>query len=519
MYAKPEESGCCLAILKTMFRYFRSHLFVTALAVLAILYALHLIWSAVTHDPLEGTTTTTVEVGDVEEIVSVSGLMRARSTAELAFPSPGVVSKVYVKEGATVKEGDVLATVGAETLVAERASALAELRLAEADRDELVAGARVEAQAVTDTTVAIAAAELNRVQEAQDLAVANARRTLLSSGLIARSENVNEDAVAPVISGTYRCENAGSYELSLFSSRSASGYSLNLSGLGSGTYTVGTEQPAVFGDCGLFALFDGDSNYSGSVWNVEIPNQSSVTYVSNQNAYEAALTARANAVAAATEALALARSKQELENADPRQEALARAEAKVAGANARIARIDAELGDRAIVAPFDGTVTLVDILPGETAGTAPVFTVLATDAFELVARIPEVDITKLSIGQNARVVFDARNDLTLDATVAYVSLLPAQIDGVAYFEVKLELLEPPTWLRGGLNADIDIIIAKSSGVLRVPKRYIVREGDTDTVLTLQGSLIEPTPVTVTFIGNDGYVAIEGLSVDTILIAP
>ncbi len=518
-YAKPEESRTHLVILKAMLRYLRSHLFVTVLATAVVLYVTHLIWSAATYDPLEGLTTALVERGDVEEIVSVSGVMRARSTAELAFPSPGVVSKVYVKEGDAVKEGDVLASVGAETLVAERASTLAELRLAEADRDELVAGVREEAQAVTDTTVAIAEAELARVKETQDLSVANAKRTLLSSGLTARSEKVNEDAAAPVVSGTYRCEAAGDYKLSVFSSRSSSGYSLNASGLESGTFTVSTEQPAVLGSCGLYLLFDADSNYSGSIWTIHIPNESGASYITNQNAYEAALAARANAIAAATEALSLAKSKQALENADPRQEALARAEAKVAQANARVARIDAELGDRAVVAPFDGTVTLVDILPGETAGAAPVFTVLAADAFELVARIPEIDITKVEVGQNARVVFDARSDAELAANVSYVSPLPTQIDGVAYFEVKLTLTEPPTWLRGGLNADIDIIIAKQSGVLRVPKRYIVREGEADTVLTLQGNLIEPTPITVTFVGNDGYVAIEGLSADTTLIAP
>ncbi len=502
-----------------MFRFFSAHWFVTVGAFLLIAFMCFLLWGAITNDPLEGLITARVERGTAEAVVSVSGIMRARSTAELSFPSPGVVSKVYVKEGDSVIEGDVLATVGAESLVAQRASALAELRLAEADRDELVAGVRKEVTAVTDTTVAIARADLERIESAQTLAVANAHKTLLSSGLTAVSIKADEDAIAPIISGTYRCEQTGVYRLEVFSSGGQSGYSVRVSGLETGTFPASTRQPAVFGSCGLSALFDATAAYSNSVWTVTIPNTDSSSYITNQNAYEAASTAAENAINAAKQAVVLAENKQALENANPRREALTRAEAKVAQASARVAQIDADLGDKAIVAPFSGTVTAVNILPGETAGVSPVFTVLANDAFELVARIPEIDITKIVIGQQARVVFDARADTVLPATVSYISPLPIQIDGVAYFEVKLALTEPPAWLRGGLNADIDIIIDSVTDTLIIPKRYVTHADDRDTVLTLTDNTINPTPVTVTFVGNDGFVAIDGLSEGTVVIAP
>jgi HlyD family secretion protein len=495
------------------------HTVLFSLAGLCILGALYMLWQVLTTDPLANLVTTTVTRGTVEQIVSVSGLTEAASTAELAFPTTGIVSKVYVKEGDVVAAGDILATLGAEGLVAERSSAIADLRIAEADLAELLNGETASEQIVTTTKVRNAATELARVKTTSALAVTNAERTLRSSDLEARSTDTEERAIAPIVSGTYRCERDGTYTISTYASQTESGYSLRFSGLETGSAGVTTDQPTPLGECGLLVQFDATSRYNDTTWEIIIPNQAAASYTTNKNAVITAKNNATDAIAAATEALTLAEAEAGVVSATPRTEAVARAEARVQKTRSQIASIDAALNDRVITAPFAGMVTYLEILPGETAGTAPVATVLATDNLELTARIPEIDITSIKIAQPARVRFDAERSSSYTGAVSYIAPLPIQIDGVAYFEVKIALTETPEWLRGGLNADIDIITSSVTDVLRVPKRYVTTTTDASAVRTLFDATIATTTVTKLFEGNDGYVAIEGIAEGTVIVTP
>lgn len=502
-----------------MFSFVRQHKVITGSIVVAIIAGGYFTYEKINRDPLAGLVTTTVEQGTVETLVSVSGITKARNTAELAFPTPGVVSKVYIKEGEVVEAGTVLATLGAEELVASRASAVADLRVAEADRTELVNGDTTDVRAITDTKVAIAEAELARITETQNVLVGNAKRALRSGTLLAQSIDDTESAPAPTISGTYLCSQEGIYTLTTYRSGADSGYSMRITGLETGTYPVSTDQPTPFGTCGLFALFTAGAQYSDSVWEVSIPNSAGATYTINKNAVASAENTAKTSIAAATQALTLARQEQTSTNSAPRSEALSRANARINKATAAIAQIDAQIGDRAILAPFTGTVTTVDIVAGETAGTAPLFTLLAADDIELRARIPEIDITTIAVGQTARVVFDADTNTPLSGTVTYISPLPIQIDGVGYFEITISLDTAPTWLRGGLNADVDVVIESTLDVVRIPKRYLIETPDGAFIRTLQNNSIATTTVTKIVAGNDGWVAIDGVPVGTTIVTP
>lgn len=354
-----------------MFTLVRTHKIISVVTLITFAAAGYFVYERANRDPLAGLVTTTVERGTVESLVSVSGVTKARNTAELAFPAPGVVSKVYVREGDQVATGAVLATLGAEELVAQRASAVADLRVAEADRAELISGDTTSDRAITDTKVAIATAELDRVMETQNVLVANAKRALRSGTLAARSDDSGESTPAPAISGTYRCTQEGTYTLTMYRSGSDSGYSMRVTGLETGTFPASTDQPTPFGTCGLFALFTPGAQYGNSVWNVAIPNTAGEAYTLNKNTLATAENTAKTVIAAANQALTLAQQEQTSTNAAPRNEAVERANARISKANATIAQINAQIGDRAIVAPFAGTVTTVDIVGGETAGTAP----------------------------------------------------------------------------------------------------------------------------------------------------
>ena len=462
--------------------------------------------------------TATVDTGTVSKVISVSGTMNATKSADLSFPQGGIVESIKVAEGDFVAQGTELIVLEHDALTAEYQDARAALSIAEADQRELISGLRPEEREVNATKVAIAKEELARVTKSSNDKVENAYRTLLSSDLEVRPIDKDNDDTAPTVTGTYTCS-AGTYTLSLFRSGSKSGYSYRLSGLENGTYTAYTESPGALGTCGLSIQFAPSASYSNAEWTITIPNTESSTYVTNNNTYILAQTERDNAVRSAEQNLKLAEQNALLNNAVPREEALARERARVLQAEARMKKIQAGLKDRTLTAPFDGTVTHVAPVPGETVGLEPVITMVSKDVFELTALVPEIDVTKIMVGQKARVVFDARVDETLMASITFISPLAHEIDGVSYFETKLILDAPSSWLQSGLNADIDIIIDTHENVTRIPSRFLVTEGDAHSVLFPNGTVTKSVPVELVFEGNDGYVEVTGINPSDTIVAP
>jgi RND family efflux transporter MFP subunit len=486
--------------------------FLLILAVIAVAYL-------ATHKKPEPRVTTTVEYGSVRQLVSVSGVAEAKHQADLAFPLVGISKAITVEVGDRVEAGEILAILDTSALESDRQEALAGLTTAVADRGELISGPAGEARTVTSETVLLKKSALATTKLVEESKVANARRTLLSSGLTAYTTNPDEDAAAPEVSGTYSCDTEGAYTLDLYKSDSPSGYSYRLSGLEEGSFTAAVEQPIALGACGLQIIFDSESTYGGSTWYIDIPNKKSATYTINQNAYELAQVQAASAIALAQQEVTLAEATADDNNATPRPEALVRADAKVAAAQARVSRVDAGISDHVMRAPFTGTVTDINIKVGETATTEPILTLVASSEFEVTARIPEIDIEKLSTGQKVDMIFDAKSTETVRGTVTFISLQATEIDGVSYFDAYMMMDQQPDWMRSGLNADIDIVLSEKTGTLRIPRRFLVRNNDNYAVLKQTGETSATTTIDVTLEGDDGFVAITGLNDGDVLVAP
>ena len=505
-----------------MLKLFHSRSFYIILAFGAILLILFMAFGfgGQNEEPL---VTTTVEIGSVRELVSVSGIAEADQTAELAFPVSGIVESVSVKIGDVVESGDLLISLNTRALQADRQDALALIAKARADRDELIEGPTASARDISAQNILTQQELLRNITETENQKVENAYRNLLSSDLTSFSDDSNEDAVPPTISGTYTCDDEGSYQIRTFSSNSESGYSFQVSGLEEGIFNASVDQPTLFGRCGLRIKFDEGSEYRRTEWTIDIPNQKSPQYTINRNNYSLAITQRTGAISAAEQALSLADFDSINQNAPARSEQITRANATIAQAEAQLARIDAIISDRILTAPFGGTVTEIDILPGETVNISPVITLLARNGFEVTARIPEIDIGQLAVGQQVEMFFDAKTDEMITGEIDFISLKSTEIDGVAYYEAVIDLVNVPDWMRSGLNADIDIIINEERNVLRLPKRFITGD-ESATVLILTGDSkpdFRTTSRTVEVImeGNDGFVAITGLNEGDTVVSP
>ncbi len=464
--------------------------------------------------------TATVDSGIVTQIVSVTGIITAEDTAALSFPVQGRVAQVNVRKGDNVVEGQILATLESREGEANLAAARAAVADARAALALLDAGVREETRAVTTETVRLKEAQLVTTRQTTEQAIATAKRTLLNTELTSYTNNTNKTAVPPLVSGTYQCDAEGMYVISVFRSNAQSGFSFTVRGLEEGTFDASLDQPATFGSCGLRLLFTAGGNYANTTWYIDIPNKKSPLYTQNKNAYDAAVTNAATAIALAEQELFLAEATARESVASARPEARAQAEATLAAALARAESSEAALSDRVLRAPFNGTVVSLDLVPGETITTAPVLSLFSSERYELIARVPEVDIGKLALGQPATVVFDTRPDQPQAARIDFLSPQAITIDGVAYYEARLALEERPEWLRSGLNADIDIIIGQTEAAARLPERFIeTREDGTSVVVKKEGDLLATTSVEILFRGNDGFVSLSGLLAGEHVVLP
>lgn len=450
-----------------------------------------------------------VETGDVSVSVSVSGNVRTKNTASLGFARSGIVSEVLVREGDMVKKGQVLATLGQSALISEYESALARLALAEA---------RAAEEAVTtgiDETEA--KNELARVEREQNEIVENALRALRSSDLAAVPEDTTNADTPPVVTGTYTCENEGVYALHVYRSNAESGYSYRIQGLETGSAPAYTGSAAPLGACGLFIQFVDDVAYGTQTWTIPIPNTKGASYITNLNAFELASDRRANLIEAAEEAVRSA--KESKTGGTLLTDAARRAYAEVREAEVAVKAAEAKIADDTIRAPYDGVVTSVALSAGEVSGADRTITMTADDAYELKARIPEIDIAKIEVGDKAIASFDARSEESVIGTITFISPLPTEIDGVAYFEAYIALPTPPSWMRTGLNADVEVVIDERQDVAMLPSRFIKDGGGTMSVFVDESGTIVERSIEVGLRGNNGFVEVMGLPPGTVVYLP
>lgn len=163
--------------------------------------------------------------------------------------------------------------------------------------------------------------------------------------------------------------------------------------------------------------------------------------------------------------------------------------AQVNEAQAGVDAILDQLKDINIVSPIDGIVIKRNADPGETVVlnlNSPVMTIAQKDDLIITSNVPESDITKLQIGQRAKITFDALSaEDIFDATVSEIDPASTVIQDVVYYRIKLNLDNLDPRFKAGMSANIDVLTAKKDNVLTIPQRAIKTEGDKKYVDVLQ----------------------------------
>jgi HlyD family secretion protein len=168
----------------------------------------------------------------------------------------------------------------------------------------------------------------------------------------------------------------------------------------------------------------------------------------------------------------------------------------VAAAQARVdaARASVELG--MIMAPFEGTVTFVEVKPGDivTMGSRGFGLADLTQMFVDV-EIPEVDIDRIQLGQDVSLTFDAVPNNLYAGVVTDVGRVGTSVQGVVNFGVEVEVLKPDASIKPGMTAAVNIIVSQIDNVLLVPNRAVRVQDGKRVVFVMRAGV--PTTVEIT----------------------
>jgi HlyD family secretion protein len=163
---------------------------------------------------------------------------------------------------------------------------------------------------------------------------------------------------------------------------------------------------------------------------------------------------------------------------DANREDVQRAVATLAGARDNLRKTS-------FFAPIPGTVTQLAIERGEIVVTGTmnnpgtvILTVADMSAMKVEADVDETDVSAVALAQPVTVKVDAFPDLTLRGSVVEIANSPKITEAGTQeqqtnFEVDIAIQNPPSSLRPGMTADVEIKTAEKDGVLTVPIQSVV----------------------------------------------
>jgi HlyD family secretion protein len=186
---------------------------------------------------------------------------------------------------------------------------------------------------------------------------------------------------------------------------------------------------------------------------------------------------------AAESSVAAARAQREIAQAQLEQLLAGATEAEIASAQAQVDQAQValesarlELEKATLRAPFDGTLSWIDIALGQYVGPqTPAVTVVNERQFSIEADVDESDIAWLEVSQEVRVSLEAFPGRALSGRIA--AILPsATADlGVVSYRVRIAIDAAETEnlpVRGGMTADVEIVREQRDNVLLIPNRAI-----------------------------------------------
>ncbi len=453
-------------------------------------------------------TTEIVKRGNLTQTINATGAVEPTQDISLNFALTGRLNYLPVKEGQLVKAGQFLARLNSGGLSAQVKQYRANLLSAQADLDKIKAGASIEDINVTSEKAAKAANDLKNLEkESADQLEILREKTLDAINEIKFASPVALDKVEQHLINENNTRNLFVNDSNL-KNKVVMDYGLlaldlnqaqtviqqaNQDQTTDGLVKASEDLRKFLTDLNNFLaeaydlskLIIVNSTYSQTAKDtiksdIDAQQASISTALTNLQTTKANLINGFNGYASQLQAgrdtLAISRAELDLKKSGPRDFEINSAEAKIAQAQAQLDKLLADLSDYQIIAPINGVITKINYLPGEqTALSEPVIKMLSAGQFEVKVDIPESDIIKLKIGDQAIIELDAFGpDHLFQGAVTFIETAQTVIQDVTYYKTTVNFGQDD-WnekLKSGMTADVTIVAAEKKDVLYIPQRAV-----------------------------------------------
>jgi HlyD family secretion protein len=407
--------------------------------------------------------------GDITQTIDVVGNVKAVPSAVLNWQTSGVVGAVKVNVGDKVKAGDIILSLLDESLTATILQAKTDLLTAQLDLEK----AKVGNPALETAAQALADAEYNYVIKkvirdyyittgASEDKIENGRRAFDMANQTYLSAKQDYDAlIDKPKNDPQKIQMAEKMHAALDQKNTAI---INL------------------------------TRIIGNYWNYSLE--------SVFNSYDAAKTTLAQAKVA---------WEQYIDNP-----------AYLVAAEAKVQALINTINSAKIIAPFDGTITDLISSAGDTVSSG-IEALQMDDLTHLMidVSVSEVDINKLTVGQEALITFAAIPSKTYKGLVTRIGNAGSSSSGVVQFGATIQVVDADQMVKPGFSATISIVINKVQNVLLIPNLAIVTDssGKSFTLLSKNGTT---TPLIIDLgLKSDQYSEVKSSGLnegDTVLIA-
>jgi HlyD family secretion protein len=186
------------------------------------------------------------------------------------------------------------------------------------------------------------------------------------------------------------------------------------------------------------------------------------------------------------------------------------AEAALQQARGAEAAAAARLDQLQIRSPSAGVVTERDVEPGDVVQPGRTLLVVARDGATQLSVLPdEKNLAFLRLGQPALASADAFPDRTFPARVAWIA--PAVDLSRGTVEVKLDVPDPPPFLRPDMTVSVNVEVGRDPQALVVPAAVLRDAGSDPWVMAVRGGRAVRVPVRLGLRGDGAVQVLEGLS--------
>jgi len=171
----------------------------------------------------------------------------------------------------------------------------------------------------------------------------------------------------------------------------------------------------------------------------------------------------------------------------PEVATLATAQSSLDNAKATLANAETAYAARIITAPFDGQIGGLSADVGQQVSSSDSLGTLITSEKVINVTLNEVDAAKVSAGNNVTITFDSLPDVSLTGNVSYIDPLGTVSSGVVSYSVQIKINKQNDQVKTGMTASVAIVTTEHLNTLIIPTSAITTSGGKKFVLVADTS--------------------------------